>query len=248
MASRRATRGAPGRLESVEQQPPLRASDADREQVIALLRQASVDGRLTVEELADRAELASEARTYEELRAIAADLLPGGRLPTAVSPGAAAALGGEVERHRAVLSSMDRRGRWVLAPRSRFAATLGSVTLDLRHAVLPGPEIEIELKAVLGSCELLVPEGTDVRVSGGNVLGSCELHLGAEAPPPGAPIVRVIVGGALGSVEVRSEARLSDRLKQQAKKLADRWLTPPKAPTPPRAPRPRAPRPPRPPA
>ncbi|HST42696.1 MAG TPA: DUF1707 domain-containing protein, partial [Conexibacter sp.] len=67
-------------------QPPLRASDADREQVIALLRQASVDGRLTVEELADRAELAQEARTYDELRAIAADLLPGGRLPTAAAP------------------------------------------------------------------------------------------------------------------------------------------------------------------
>lgn len=222
-------------------QPPLRASDADREQVIALLRQASVDGRLTVEELADRAELAQEARTYDELRAIAADLLPGGRLPTAAAPGAGAPLDGAVERHRAVLSSLDRRGRWVLAPRSRFAATLGSVTLDLRQAVMPGPEIEIELKAVLGSCELLVPEGTDVRVSGGNVLGSCELHLGAEAPPPGAPIVRVIVAGALGSVEVRSEARLGERLKQEAKKLASRFMTP----SPPRPPRaPRAPRPP----
>jgi hypothetical protein len=198
--------------------------------VIALLRQASVDGRLTVEELADRAELAQEARTYDELRAIAADLLPGGRLPTAAT--AEEALGTGVERHRAVLSSLDRRGRWVLPPRSRFVATLGSVQLDLRQAIMPGPEVEIELKAVLGSAQLLVPEGTDVRVSGGNVLGSCELHLGAEAPPPGAPIVRVIVAGALGSVEVRSEQRLGDRIKQEAKRLAQRLMTPP--PRPPR--------------
>lgn len=223
-------------------QPPLRAGDADREQVIALLRQASVDGRLTVEELADRAEEAQEARTYDELRAIVADLVPGGRLPTAAAPTAGAAAEA-VERHRAVLSSLDRRGRWVLAPRSRFVATLGSVSLDLRQAVLPGPEVEIVLKAVLGSAELLVPEGTDVRISGGNVLGSCELHLGSEAPSPGAPIVRVIVQGALGSVEVRSEPRLTDRLKAEAKKLAERWMT---APPPPRAPRP--PKPPRPPA
>lgn len=209
--------------------------------MIALLRQASVDGRLTVEELADRAELAQDSRTYDELRAIAADLLPGGRLPTADAAGGP--LGEVVERHRAMLSSLERRGRWVLAPRTRFVATLGSVRLDLRQAILPGPEVEIELKAVLGSCELLVPEGTDVRVSGGNVLGSCELHLGAEAPPPGAPIVRVIVAGALGSVEVRSEQRLGDRLKQEAKRIAQRWMTPPA----PRAPRPKAPRSPRPP-
>ncbi len=64
------------------QQPPLRAGDADGERVIALLRQA-VGRRAAdlVEELADRVEEAQEARTYDELRAIVADLMPGGRLP-----------------------------------------------------------------------------------------------------------------------------------------------------------------------
>jgi Domain of unknown function (DUF1707)/Cell wall-active antibiotics response 4TMS YvqF len=221
-------RGRGGTLEGVTQ-PQLRASDADRERVIALLREASVDGRLTVEELADRAEQAEDARTIAQLRAIVEDLLPGGAMP--VDPvGAGSQHGAAVERHRAMLSSLERRGRWQLAPRSRYAATLGSVQLDLRQAIMPGPEVEIELKAVLGSCHLLVPEGTDVRVSGGNVLGSCELHLGSDAPPPGAPIVRVIVAGALGSVEVRSEARFADRIKQEAKRLAERWLTPPPRP------------------
>lgn len=225
-------------------QPPLRASDADREHVLALLRQASVDGRLTVEELAERAEQAQDARTYEELVAITGDLVPGGVLPpTAASP---AALGETVERHRATLSSLDRAGRWRVPPRSRYVATMGSVRLDLRQALMPGPEIEIEVKAVLGSAQLLVPPGADVRVSGGNMLGSCELHLGNEAPPPGAPIIRVIVAGALGSVEVRCEQRAIDRLKAEAKKLAERWTqlpAPPRPPVPPRPPR--APRPPR---
>lgn len=203
-------------------QPPLRASDADREHVLALLRQASVDGRLTVEELAERAERAQRARTYDELLEITADLVPGGAMPpSAAGPGA---LGEAVERHRATLSSLERGGCWRLAPRSRFVATLGWVRLDLRQAVMPGPEVEIELKAVLGSISLLVPPGTDVRVSGGNVLGSCELHLGDEAPAPGAPVVRVIVAGALGAVEVRSEARLHERLAREAKRLAERWL------------------------
>lgn len=226
-------------------QPPLRASDDDREQVISLLRQASVDGRLTVEELADRAELAQDARTYDELALITADLLPGGALPVTPSGvGGAGPLGERVEQHRATLSSLDRRGRWRIARRSRYVATLGSVQLDLRQAIMPGPEIEIELKAVLGSAELLVPPGTDVRVSGGNVLGSCELHLGGEAPPPGAPIVHVVLGGALGSVEVRCEPRLGERIKQEAKRLADRWMTPSPRPSRPSNP-PGPPRPPR---
>lgn len=229
-----ASERAGGTLGGVEQ-PPLRASDADRERVVALLREASVDGRLTVEELADRAEQAEDARTHAQLQAIVADLLPpGATIPVGPLAGGGAMATGEVERHRAVLSSLDRRGRWQLAPRSRFVATLGSIQLDLRQAVMPGPEVEIELKAVLGSCQLLVPEGTDVRVSGGNALGSCELHLGSEAPPPGAPVVRVVVAGALGSVEVRSENRFTDRLKQEAKRLAKRLVQPP---APPRRPR-----------
>ena len=43
------------------------ASDSNRETALALLREASVDGRLTIEELAERAELVSAARTRDEV-------------------------------------------------------------------------------------------------------------------------------------------------------------------------------------
>jgi Domain of unknown function (DUF1707) len=205
--------------------PPLRASDRDREAVVGLLAQASVDGRLTVEELAERAGLANGARTYDELKAITADLGSAAHVAPGAHGGAVAAA--PVERHRAILSSLDRRGRWRLAPRNRFVTVLGSIHLDLRQALLPGPEVEIELVSTLGSALLLVPAGADVRVSGGNALGSCELHLGADAPTAGAPVIHVIVGGALGSVEVRSEPRLGERLKQEAKRLARRLIEPP---------------------
>jgi hypothetical protein len=46
---------------------PLLASYADRDIALALLREASVDGRLTLEDLADRAELVHTARTRNEL-------------------------------------------------------------------------------------------------------------------------------------------------------------------------------------
>src|SRR5215470_19617380 len=53
----------------------IRASDADREQVIDALKEAFVRGRLTKDELSVRAGLALVARTYAELSAITADIL-----------------------------------------------------------------------------------------------------------------------------------------------------------------------------
>jgi hypothetical protein len=51
-----------------------RASDRDREQVVARLRDGCADGRLTTEELADRVSRAYEARTYADLDELTRDL------------------------------------------------------------------------------------------------------------------------------------------------------------------------------
>jgi len=55
----------------------LRASHADRERVIAMLKAAFVQGRLTKDELDARAGRAFAARTYADLAAITADLPAG---------------------------------------------------------------------------------------------------------------------------------------------------------------------------
>jgi Flp pilus assembly protein TadB len=52
----------------------LRASDADREQVVTQLHKASTEGRIAAEELEDRVQAALKARTYSELDATVADL------------------------------------------------------------------------------------------------------------------------------------------------------------------------------
>jgi len=64
----------------------LRASDADREQVIGALKAAFVQGRLTRDELGARADQVYESRTYAELAEVIADIptaLTGGRSPRA---------------------------------------------------------------------------------------------------------------------------------------------------------------------
>ena len=55
----------------------LRASHADREQVIETLKAAFVQGRLTKDELDERGERAFAARTYADLAALTADLPAG---------------------------------------------------------------------------------------------------------------------------------------------------------------------------
>jgi hypothetical protein len=62
----------------------MRASTADRERAVDVLKAAFVEGRLTQEECEQRAGQAFSARTYAELAALTADLpagLPGTLLP-----------------------------------------------------------------------------------------------------------------------------------------------------------------------
>jgi hypothetical protein len=68
----------------------LRASDADRDQVLESLKTAFVQGRLTIDELDERAGQALVSRTYGELAALTADI-PSGPTRTMPRPPAAPA-------------------------------------------------------------------------------------------------------------------------------------------------------------
>jgi Domain of unknown function (DUF1707) len=68
----------------------LRASDADREQVLEFLKTAFVQGRLTMDELDARAGRALVSRTYGELAALTADI-PSGPVRALPDPSAAPA-------------------------------------------------------------------------------------------------------------------------------------------------------------
>ena len=62
--------------------PELRASDADRERVAEVLRDALAEGRLDMEEFEERLEATYKARTYGELAPLTRDLpAPGATAP-----------------------------------------------------------------------------------------------------------------------------------------------------------------------
>ncbi len=61
----------------------MRVSDADREQAADVLREAAGQGRISMDELDERLELAYAAKTYADLAAVTRDLPQDG---TALSP------------------------------------------------------------------------------------------------------------------------------------------------------------------
>lgn len=73
---------------------PIRASDADREAVVATLREAYTAGRLTLDEFDERVTAAYAGRTWGELRTLTEDLpvrpLLGADLPDFQQPASAA--------------------------------------------------------------------------------------------------------------------------------------------------------------
>jgi hypothetical protein len=193
---------------------PVLASDNDREIALALLREASVDGRLTLEDLAERAEQVQVARTRDDVAAATAGLDAAAPAPVEAAV-----------RHRALFSNFTRQGRWRIAGQSRYSAVFGNVKLDLREAVLPGPEVEIEARAVFGTVEVIVPEGVLVELSGGGALSSQELNVAGTAAD-GAPVIRIHHRGVCGSLGVRSRPKLIDQLRDSARRLAERLNEP----------------------
>ena len=137
--------------------PALRASDADRDRVIELLRAAVADGRLDPAEFDQRLDAALAARTIDALAPLTADLIAapgsGGLAGTPADP--AAELLTINERH----GSVRRDGRWTLPHRLVLRTAWCDVMLDLTSAVRSGPELVIELQVRGGDVELVLAPG-----------------------------------------------------------------------------------------
>ena len=124
-----------------EAMPELRASYADRDRVVEVLRVAAGDGRLTAAELDERVEAALTARTYRELERLTADLpaVPG-------SPGAPAQEAKDLVRIDCKGANAKRDGDWVVPRRMEVRAVGGTVKLDFTQAVITQPTLRIEAK------------------------------------------------------------------------------------------------------
>ncbi|WP_432744172.1 DUF1707 SHOCT-like domain-containing protein [Streptomyces sp. JH002] len=189
----------------------VRASDADRDGIADILREALAEGRLDAEEHSERIESVYRAKTLGELEPLIRDLPAGQRTappPPGPAPHHSPPHGRQVmvpEGPRnvvAVFSAANRAGRWRIGLRTVASAVFGSVELDLTEAIFDQPYVTIDATAVFGSVEIKVPENVTVRTGGTGVLGSFEV-VEMVSGDPGAPVIMVKGAAVFGSVEAR---------------------------------------------
>ena len=188
----------------------LRISDADRHEVADILREAAGEGRLDIDELEERLEEAYKAKTYAELEPITSDLPVAGRAPAMPAASATAAPvvyghGDEAGNASAILSSVERKGVWMVPQRLTVNAVLGDANIDLRQAHYSSREVVIIATSVLGSVKVTVPPQVHVIVEGSGILGDVKdpSDKVPEELTADSPVVRVRATAVLGDVTVK---------------------------------------------
>ncbi|MEH0418815.1 DUF1707 SHOCT-like domain-containing protein [Streptomyces sp. B21-083] len=220
----------------------LRASDADRDRIADLLREALAEGRLTPDEHAERVEGVLSAKTVGELEVFVRDL-PAGHQPhpshQSHAPRAAAGWGytpapnhptpGAIpldpdDNVVAVFSSAVRKGRWRAGRRMHAYAIFGSVEIDLSEAMFEYQQVVIKAISVFGSVEIRVPENVSLRGTGGGVLGNFEVST-LDSGDPDAPVVYVDGLAILGNVEAKPKrGKMIENILDHVSRKVDRGL------------------------
>jgi len=192
-----------------EQHPKQAALRSARDQTIEQLTNAFTRDELGLDDFEQRLNQAYAAEAPAALEALVRDLSPETAVTetelvaapsTALAPVERPAPG---QRAVAILGAVERRGHWQIARSSGALAVLGSVVIDLRDVTLPPGVTTIEVSAVLGSIEILVPPNLAVESHGSSILGSFEgVQRVPREPDADLPVLRVQGRAVLGSIEV----------------------------------------------
>ncbi|MFF1921889.1 DUF1707 domain-containing protein [Streptomyces sp. NPDC058221] len=181
----------------------MRASDADREAVVEVLREAAADGRIDLDELDTRLGLALAAKTRGELEPLTDDLGPA--VPESDS---------EPLTLRGGFHGAERTGRWKVPPRILAYGGLGGVRLDFTQAECLLREVEVEVDAQMAGVKIVIPAGWKADTDGLDLaLGGMKDKTTGERLP-GTPVLRITGSCGAGGVLIR-HPNLRERRKQR---------------------------------
>lgn len=184
--------------------PNVRISNTDREAVIRRLHAATEEGRLELDEFAERSRQVYEAKTYAEVDRLLSDL-PG-------ENGAVAVRGDS--RQRAAAPDLDlapkhsrvvRDGAWSVPARISLKPAHSRIVLDLRDAVFTSREVEIDVHPRHARIEIILPEGASAVDDGLDFHGG-RLKNGSRKQGEG-PLLRLNGKLHFSRVTVRYERR-----------------------------------------
>lgn len=188
----------------------MRVSDQDRHAVAETLRKAAGDGRLDLDELDERLELALRAKTYADLQPLTADLPAHGAASAHLArrlERPMATPGSGLVRSSAVMGDVKRRGAWVVGAEHRAVAVMGDVLLDLRQALFETDELHIHATSFMGTVKVLVDAQTRVELDGTAIMGDFTQvrdKTTAELGPT-SRLVRITGTAVMGDVKVERQ-------------------------------------------
>ncbi|MFG2403831.1 DUF1707 domain-containing protein [Streptomyces brevispora] len=201
----------------------MRASDAERERIAEILREAVAEGRLGMEEFDQRLDATYKARTHGELEPIVRDL-PG--IGAAVAPVAAGQhLTGSMARWSdrvgkpatsagafAFWGGFRRRGNWTVGRKFTAFAMWGGGEIDLREADFEEREVVIRCFTIMGGMQVTVPPDLNVEVRGIGIMGGFGESTKDEGiPAPDSPRVRVTGFALMGGVGVERKRSKAEK-------------------------------------
>ncbi|MFI5757309.1 DUF1707 domain-containing protein [Streptomyces sp. NPDC051569] len=202
----------------------IRASDADRDRIADILREALAEGRLDAEEHSERIDSVYRAKTVGELEPLVRDLpAVGSEGQPAAAASTAYGYGPEdstspAESLVAIFSSSTRKGRWRIGRRTHAFSLFGNIEIDLTEALFGQRTSVINATAIFGNVEVRVPENITLRGSGTGIFGNFEV-VTLEGADPQAPVVAVNGYSVFGNVEAKPKrgkriADLQDRFRK----------------------------------
>ena len=182
----------------------VRASDAERDDVVERLNRAAAEGRLDPLELDRRLDAALGATMRHDLVPLTADLPS-----TSASHGLV-----PVKERSSVFGDLRVAGCFHVPERVRWRSMFGDVTLDLRRATLAGERTDVEVLSTFGDLTLVVPDGTRVEVRSRTVLGGVKQRCAADSDDA-APLVVLSGRSVFGDVRVFDHTAHEDRWTQR---------------------------------
>ncbi len=182
-----------------------------RDRVIAALSEHFSHDALDVEEFERRITVAHTSESPDEIDALLADLpaLPATSTALATAPKVAPVLVPatqvrEEQTMLAIMGGIDRRGSWSMPRRLKLVTLMGGARLDLREARFPSGPVDIEIFAVMGGTQIIVPPGLAVETHGSAIMGGFqEVNRVPVHPDADAPLLRVHGFVIMGGVDIQ---------------------------------------------
>jgi hypothetical protein len=211
-------------------QPPVPLK-REREQTVKVLIDHYAADNLTVDEFESRLDQAYVTTTQEGLAALLSGLpVLASRSAAVAAPPVATVPAEQVKdfgMQIAIMGGSERKGSWT-PPRKLYSlAVMGGAGLDFREARMPPGETVVNVLAVMGGTEIIVPPGLAVETHGMGLMGGFEaVDQAGDYTDPDAPRLLIRGMAIMGGVEITvrmpgetaKDARQRRRLERKERK------------------------------